>query len=141
MLFLNGNFILTVTRLSSEKDQNKKVKAKRKSTIPTNNLSIYMFNTFDDYLEFCKYLNNTLNDDTYSKFKKTSLYQYNSKYYLCMNITNKNLNFFKSVHYAITEFATHINDSELFERKLNEYGTVIFKTNAIINCIKHFGNV
>lgn len=97
-----------------------------------------MFDNFDDYLEFCNYLNNNLNTDTYSKLKKSALYQYNSKYYLCIKISNKSLNNFKSIHYAITEFATYINNSELFERKLNEYGHVIFKTNAINNCIKHF---
>ena len=138
MLFLSGNFILTVTRLSPEKEPNKKVKAKRKTSFPTNNLSIYMFNNFDDYLEFCNYLNNTLNNTTYSKLRKSSLYQYNSKYYLCINIANKDLSLFNSIHYAITEFATYINNSELFERKLNEYGYVIFKTNAINNGIKHF---
>lgn len=138
MLFLSGNFILTVTRLSPEKEPNKKVKAKRKTSFPTNNLSIYMFNNFDDYLEFCNYLNNTLNNTTYSKLRKSSLYQYNSKYYLCINIANKDLSLFNSIHYAITEFATYINNSELFESKLNEYGYVIFKTNAINNGIKHF---
>ena len=97
-----------------------------------------MFNTFDDYLEFCSYLNNNLNDTTYSNLKESSLYLYNLKYYLCISIANKNLNEFKPIHYAITEFATYINNSELFERKLNEYGSVIFKTNAINNCIKHF---
>ena len=97
-----------------------------------------MFNNFDDYLEFCNYLNNTLDNNTYIKLKKSSLYQYNSKYYLCLNMTNKNSNLFKSVYYLITEFATYINNSELFERKLNEYGSVIFKTNAINNSIKHF---
>lgn len=97
-----------------------------------------MFDKFDDYLEFCSYLNNNLDNTIYLKLKKSSLYQYNSKYYLCINIPNKNLNLFKPIHYAITEFATYINNSELFERKLNEYGCVIFKTNAINNCIKHF---
>lgn len=97
-----------------------------------------MFNNFDDYLEFCIYFNKILNNTTYLKFRKCSLYQYNSKYYLCINISNRNLNLFKPIHYAITEFATCINNSELFERKLNEYGYIIFKTNAINNCIKHF---
>lgn len=97
-----------------------------------------MFNNFDDYLEFCEYLNINLNDDTYLKFKKSSLYSYNSKFYLCISITNKNLALFKSIHFAITEFAIYINNSELFERKLNEYGNIIFKTNAITNCIKYF---
>lgn len=97
-----------------------------------------MFNNFDDYLEFCNYFNNTLDSATYLKLRKSSLYQYNSKYYLCIDILNKNLSLFKPVHFAITEFATYINNSELFKRKLNEYGCVIFKTNAINNCLKHF---
>ena len=83
-------------------------------------------------------MNTTLDNTTYSKLRKSSLYQYNSKYYLCISIANKNLNLFNSIHYAITEFAPYINNSELFERKLNEYGYVIFKTNAINNCIKIF---
>lgn len=141
MLFQNGNFVLTVTRLAPEREQIKRVKAKLKSAVPTSNLSIYMFNNFDNYLEFCNFLNNNSNEDIYLKLKKSSLYLYNSKYYLCINISNKNLSTYKPIHYAITEFASYINNSELFERKLIEYGKIIFKTNAISNCIKHFGNV
>lgn len=138
MLFLNGNFILTVTRFAPEKEQKKKVKVKRKSPSVVNNLSIYSFNDFEDYLQFCNYLINNIDNDTYLKFKKASLYQYNSKYYLCINILNKNLSMFKSIHYAITEFGTYISNADLFQRKLNEYGKIIFKTNAINNSIKHF---
>ena len=50
----------------------------------------------------------------------------------------KDISSFKPVHYSIIEFASHVNNSSLFERKLNEYGKVIFKTNAIQNCVKHF---
>ena len=138
MLFLSGNFVLTVTRFAPEKEQNKKVKVKRKSPSPDNNLSIYSFNDFEDYLQFCNYLSNNIDNNTYLKLKKASLYKYNSKYYLCINISNKSLNIFKSVHYAITEFGSYIINSDLFQRKLNEYGKVIFKTNAINNSIKHF---
>lgn len=133
-----GKFILTVTRFLPEKEQNKKVKVKRRNTVPKDNLSIYMFNTFDDYLEFCNYLKTKINNDTYLKLKKSALYQYNSKYYLCININNINLNIFKSIHCSIVEFGTHVTNSDLFERKLIEYGKVIFKTNAINNCIKIF---
>lgn len=134
----NGTFILTVTRFSPEKEQNKKVSVKRKSSFPNNSLSIYSFNNFEDYLEFCTYLNNSLNNNTSLTLKESSLYQYNSKYYLCIKMTTKNSNIFKIIHYAITEFGSHINNSDLFERKLIEYGTAIFKTNAINNCIKYF---
>jgi len=55
-------------------------------------------------------------------------------------IDSKNIDFFKSVHYSIIEFGNHVNNSELFERKLKEYGKTIFEINAINNCIKHFDN-
>lgn len=131
-----GNFILTVTRFLPEKEEKKKLKVKRKNICPEDSLSIYMFNTFDDYLEFCNYIQKYLNSNTYTQLEKTSLYQYNSKYYLC--ITNINLDNFKTIHCSIIEFATYITNSSLFERKLIEYGKVIFKTNAIQNCVKHF---
>lgn len=132
-----GKFILTVTRFLPEKEQ-KKVNVKRKSIALKDNLSIYRFNTFDDYLDFCSYIKEYTNSNIYSKLKKCSLYKYNSKYYLCLFINKMTLNNFKSIHCSIVEFASHISNSELFERKLIEYGNVIFKTNAINNCINAF---
>lgn len=93
-----------------------------------------MFDTFDEYLEFCT----SLVDNTYSLLRKSTLFLYKSKYYLCLYINEKDIECFKSVHYSIIEFASHVNNSELFERKLKEYGKIIFKTNAINNCVKHF---
>lgn len=97
-----------------------------------------MFNTFDEYLEFCNSLTNNKDNATYTFLKKSTLYLYKSKYYLCLYVNEKNINSFKSFHYLIIEFASHINNSDLFESKLREYGKVIFKTNAINNCVKHF---
>ena len=98
-----------------------------------------MFDTFDEYLDFCTSLANNKNS-TNILFKKSTLYLYKSKYYLILYVNEKIIDSFKSVHYSIIEFASHISNSELFERKLKEYGKVIFKTNAINNCVKHFGN-
>ncbi len=134
----NGNFILTVTRLP-EKELNKKpVKIKRKTSSINNSLVIYSFNSFDDYCEFCNYLNLHLNNETFTKLKKVSLYLYNSKYYLCIHITKTNLSIVKTINYEISEFGNSIDNPELFERKLLEYGKIIFKTNAIYNCIRTF---
>ncbi len=96
-----------------------------------------MFNTFDEYLDFCTSLVNN-NNNTYAFFKKSSLYLYKSKYYLCLTVNENNKDYFKSIHYSIIEFASTVSNSELFERKLKEYGKEIFKTNAINNCVKHF---
>ena len=122
-----------------EKDARKKLKVKRKSVDIHTNLSIYMFNTFDEYLEFCMFLLNNTNT-VYTFLKKSVLYLYKSKYYLCLHISDKYINAFKTVHLSVIEFATHVNNSDIFERKLKEYGKIIFKTNAIYDCAKHFNN-
>lgn len=137
----NGVFILTVTRLP-EKELNKKpIKIKRKaSTIINNSLVLYSFDSFDDYCDFCNYLNLHLENEVFTKLKKTSLYLYNSKYYLCIHITKTNLSIVKAINYEISEFGNSIANPELFEGKLLEYGKMIFKTNAIFNCVKAFYN-
>lgn len=136
----NGNFILTVTRIVPEKDLKKKLTAKRKTPNLCSNLYIYKFDTFDEYLEFCILLSSTTKSYTYSFLKKSSLYLYKSNYYLCLYIDEKDINSFKSVHCSISEFASKVSNFDLFEPKLKEYGKEIFKTNAINNCVKHFGN-
>lgn len=133
-----GNFILTVTRIVPEKDSKKKLKVKRKTPNVPTNLSVYKFDNFDEYLEFCISLMSDSKISTYTFLKKSTLYLYKSKYYLCLYLNEKDLSSFKSVHYSIIEFASHVNNSSLFERKLKEYGKVIFKTNAIKTCVKHF---
>lgn len=137
--YLIGNFILTVTRITSEKDLRKKLTAKRKSVNFPSNSAIYKFNSFDEYLEFCNSLLVSQNT-TYDLLKASTLYLYKSEFYLCLHINEKNFNLFKYTHCLIIEFGTQINKSELFERKLKEHGKLIFKTDPIMNCFKHFGN-
>lgn len=113
-------------------------KVKRKTIDSTNDISIYEFEAFDNFIEFCNYLSRNINKSTYLKLKKSSLYKLNSKYYLILNIENLKLDIFKLIHCSTVEFAKFIPNAALFERKLFEYGTVIFKTNAIGKCIKAF---
>ena len=134
----DGNFILTVTRFSQEKEQIKKPKAKRKSVNLKDNISIYEFDSFDNFVEFCYYLNKNINNNTYLKLKKSTLYSYNNKYYLILNVTILKLDTFKTIHCSTIEFGKFISNSDLFERKLIEYGNVIYKTNAIGKCTKVF---
>jgi len=132
----NGNFILTVTKIVPERDMKQKLIAKRKISKVPSNLSIYMFNTFEEYLDFCISMRNSKNN-TYDSLKAT-LYLYKSKYYLCLYANEENIHNFKLFHYSIIEFSTYINNADLFERKLKEYGKIIFETNAINSCVKHF---
>lgn len=133
-----GNFILTVTRLPEKEQSKKQVKIKRKTSTVNEGLVIYSFNSFDDYCEFCKYLSLHLKSENYLKLKKVSLCLYNAKYYLCIHINKSNLPIVKAINCEISEFGNSVNNPDLFERKLLEYGKVIFKTNAILNCVKTF---
>ena len=133
-----GNFILTITRLPEKEQSKRQVKIKRKPSTVNEGLVIYSFNSFDDYCEFCKYLSLHLKSENYLKLKKVSLCLYNSKYYLCIHINKSNLPIVKAINCEIIEFGNSVNNPDLFERKLLEYGKVIFKTNAILNCVKTF---
>lgn len=139
----DGSFILTVTRILPDNEINKsihkKVNVKRKSIKFNKALSIYRFNNFDDFCEFCTYLNNSNLNLNNRKLKNTSLYLYDSKYYLVLYNINFSLADFKSFHCLITEFGFYSNCTDLFERKLIEYGKNIIKENAINICMKHFG--
>ena len=124
-----------------EKEQVKKqLKIKRKTSAINNSLVIYSFNSFDDYCEFCKYISLHLNSETYLKLRKVSLSLYNSKYYLCIHINKSNLPIVKAINCEISEFGNTVDNPDLFERKLLEYGKAIFKANAISNCVKAFYN-
>ena len=65
---------------------------------------------------------------------------YNSKYYLCIHINKSNLPIVKAINCEISEFGNTVDNPDLFERKLLEYGKAVFKANAISNCVKAFYN-
>lgn len=137
----DGNFILTVTRLSQE-DTNKKVskknlKVKRKNFNPNKALSIYRFNSFDDFCEFCTYISDTV-PLNYNRFKTTALYLYNSSYYLILQNMRITLPNFRAFSAAITEFGSFVNNPVLFESKLKEYGKLIIPEHAISTGLKYF---
>lgn len=138
----NGNFVLTVTRFEPEKEKNlikkRKVNIKRKATAIDTNKAIYCFNTFDEYCNFCAFLNNNILKYMDNFADCISLYEYQNQYYLVLTNIHINNNLLKSFCSSITEFARFVNVANLFESKLLEYGKVVMKDNAIETCIKHF---
>lgn len=137
----DGNFILTVTRISDEnsrkKNTKKDIKTKRRNVIPSKLLSIYRFSSFDDFCDFCTYISDVL-PLSYSKIKNSSLYLYNSSYYLILNNMRLTISDFKVFCNAITEFGTFIDTPQLFERKIKEYGKPIISKQAITTGLKYF---
>lgn len=131
----NGSFILTLTRLPAENEKEKlkrkKVHIKRKENDINTNKTIYMFTTFDDFCEFCNSLDVIILDNIHDLAKNISLYSYQSSYYLVLSQINLTSCIVKKFCSLITEFAKFINHSELFERKLFEYGETVIQQNAI----------
>lgn len=138
----NGNFVLTVTRFEAEKEKStykkKKVNIKRKTSNINTDKAIYCFNSFDEYCGFCSFLNNNILKYMNNFADSVSLYEYNEKYYLVFSNIHVNINLLKAFCSSITEFAHFVENADLFESKLLEYGKLVMEDNAIDICIKHF---
>ena len=140
-----GDFIITVTRTLPDNSSNiqapsssrKKVHVKRKNISLNENNAIFMFNSFDDFLSFSDALHIS-NIDINHIAKNISLYEYNKDLYLVISNINLKYSEIKRVFSTITEFATYVNNSDLFKRNLVEKGKVIIKNNAINTVIKYF---
>lgn len=141
----DGNFILTITRFGKNIDndillpKSKKVKIKRKILDINSKQLIYQFNSFDDFCNFANFINNL---EIFSNIAKNiTLYFYKNTYYLCFsNINTENKNF-KQLYTLITEFATYVDNPEIFATKLSECGKIVMKHNAIKTCVKFFDKV
>lgn len=136
----DGKFILNVTRIipDTETIKNKKILAKRKSVKIDKKLALYKFNSFDDFCNFATLLHSSNCNLIISKIKKAILYSYNNSYYLVLNNILADISLLKSFCSLIAEFSTYISNSDLFEKKLSEYGKVVIKNNAISICCKYF---
>lgn len=138
----NGNFVLTVTRICPEKQKNtykpKKVHIKRKISNIDSKKVIYAFENFDEFLSYCEFLKNDILQQIDDFSSHARLYEYGDKYYFVLEDINMNEHLLKSFASSITEFAHFVEDSDLFESKLLEYGTVIFNDHAVSECFKHF---
>lgn len=141
-----GYFIITFTKIANDLAKNishsssPKPKAKRKNLNTSCKTAIYQFDKFDDYTNFCTYLDNLNFQNVRGFAKKISLYEFEQKYFLVfneINIGHKNISF---LYTSISEFGKLVSNSKNFESKLIEYGKTIFKNNALQNGIIFFLN-
>ena len=134
-----GDFVLTVTR---DKDiiskPKKSFQIKRKTDNLNQTFTIFKFNTFDDFVEFCMCFNNSKFTNLSKLLKHSSLYELNSTYYFAFKATSINLNTLKCFCGFLSEFSKYVFNSDLFIRKLQEYGKLIIKSNAISVVNKNF---
>lgn len=134
-----GYVIFTLTKYKNENTatQTKKLKCKRKIPKTTSKNAIYKFNTFEEFCDFCTYFTNNLSICK-NLAKNISLYEYNNVYYLILSNIVINSKEAKLFFTKISEFSNLISNSDILKSKLLEYGTVIFKNNAITNCLNYF---
>ncbi len=134
-----GNFILTVTKIGSPINSSDtflrrppELQIKRKTIHSTNYDTIYCFSTFDDFTQFCKRLNRLP-----EKYINT-LYILEDKYYINFANLNENEKLSKKVSSIICDYTESAYNSNVFKNKLNEYGQIIVKDNAIQTISKYF---
>lgn len=134
-----GDFILTVTRSLPEKTKNnrKKVHIKRKKVNTEASEIIYSFASFEDYCSFLSFFKKNQFSTTHLA-QSVVLYEYQGIYYLVLHGINLAYPSLKRLLPSMAEFATFVNHSEVFARKLYESGTLIMKHNAIHVGVKHF---
>lgn len=137
---MTGKFVLNVTRMIPDPEtlKKRKVLVKRKSAKIDKKLAVYKFDSFEDFCNFANLLHSSTNNIIIKKVKKAILYSYNNNYYLVLNNILADLNLIKSFCAIIAEFSSYVTNSDLFEKKLNEYGKIIIKNNAIETCCKYF---
>lgn len=135
----NGDFIFTITRsLPETSTKKKKLHTKIKTNYLNQNKSIYKFESFEHFCEFCHSLNYNLPYKYTNIIENTSLYFYKNYYYLVFNNINSDSKLIKYISSYISEFGFFVNSSKFFEGILREHGNEIMQTQAINTCLKHF---
>ena len=138
----DGNFILTVTRITPELERDrikkKKIKIKRKNSKIEDTEAIYAFQTFDDFLGFCQYIASGNLKTLHGLSSRTTLHRYENSYYLLLEGIHTDYTYLKNFYSSITEFARYVESPKLFKSKLLEHGELFIKSNAIKTCMKHF---
>ncbi len=146
----DGRFVLTITKFEHSKEKSsheetkfsqkrKTLHIKRKRPAFVGSKTIYSFDSFDSFCDFCTFLEKSPHKEELTEFSKASdLYEYNSNYYLILTGIDLDSEVVKFLCPVITEFAHFVDNSELFERKITEYGNAIIKDTAITEAIENF---
>ena len=140
----NGNFILTITRISDNDSpstvlkpkKNFKVSRKVPKSISPN--LVYRFKNFEDFCYFVEFLNFNYPVSKLKISKNSDLYIYNDTYYLLLLDINLKYDNLKGIFAAVTEFGSFTDISDSSIAKIYECGTPVMKNNALKSCAKYF---
>ncbi len=119
--------------------QKRGLKVKRKiNMLPKASFSVYRFNSFDEYCDFCNYLKLNPSVSTYRLANEISLYKYEDQFYLILSGINMEHKSLAKFYTLISEFASFCTHDNNFENVLKEHGKCVIKKNAIGVGMKYF---
>ncbi len=136
----DGYVIFNLTKYKNEIDTSniKKLKFKRKKLDNNYKNTIYLFNNFEEFCNFCLYCSKSNLLDLKGFSKNIALYEYKNAYYLLFSSINVDYPYLNLFYSSISEFANLTSTSLVFKSKLIEHGKPIFKSNAIKKGIQYF---
>lgn len=137
-------FVITITKIEDPEDfgsLNKYIKDKFKNTEITSKKKFWQVRTstmiyaFEDIEDVC-----TVTDKIFTMYLgESNLYKYKGTYYLTLtrnNIFEINSKLFEAI---LSEYGLRIDNVPYYEGFLEEYGTLIVKSNAIETIMEWFG--
>ena len=127
LALINGNFIITVTRIEKENLKSTRVTVRRKSVQNTKKL-IYKFSNFDDFCNFQNFLSISMPNVLDELSTAGTLYKYDDYFFFVLQ--NLDAKRSLSISSAISEFATAVSNSDLILNKIREYGTLLHTTSS-----------
>ena len=107
---------------------------------PQNNPFVFKFDSFDDFINLCTFLNNFHYLCLKEVSKNFSLIYYNNTYYLRYTPIGNSCIVVDYIRTLFAEFGQDISNSTGIDWILNEFGKIVFAKNAILKCINSFSN-
>lgn len=127
---LNGKFVLTITKISSESIYSSKIP--NQNFLPKDSKPyIFAFNSFDDFCDFCNYIYTSFNNTYLNFLKNCSLVLLGNIYYLVLNSNCLDIPNYNDFNLNIYEFASFVKNENFIENKLREFGKVIINASKI----------
>ena len=105
-----------------------------------NDIFIFKFNSFDDFVALCNFLNSFSFLCLKDLSKNFSLIYYNNTYYLKFIKTKEFSVALDFIKIFFDEFGENVSNSSNIDGFLSEYGKVIFSRDAITKCLYSFNN-
>lgn len=135
----DDNILITITKSNHSNKKVKKTLSIKKKNVDCSKINtIFKFQDFDTYCNFCKSLSEIHNFKINMFSKNISLYLYNNIYYLIIKNIDINYDLLNKFYSYISEFSKNMSYSTSFENKLIERGYIIMKKNALQIGIKYF---